>query len=220
MVVGIERFELSAFCSRSRRATRLRYIPNEPRVYKEDLKDQAGEGRFFKEIQAAGEAEIARMSDDMSQWLLSNVGIRNSFGFMQSPTQSRLTPLRLLLAALIFVVSMSWTSCTHVDGYQHLAWVGAAQHQHCSCDHDHEAKPQSGIECDAPHCHDQLIAAHEFAPSTQPVVIPASVFTSIAQVVIAPRPLVLPCEGRTFLGCTDPPPPHHLEFLSGIQQLI
>ena len=162
------------------------------------------------------------MSDDMSQWLLSNVEIRNSFGSMQSPTPSRLTPLRLFLAALIFVASMSWTSCTHADGYQHLAWVGAAQHQHCDCDHDHdqEAKIRSGMECDAPRCHDHLISVLEFTPGTQPVVIPALAFSTLDPIDVVPRPLAHICEGRTFLGCTDPPPPHHLEFLSGIQQLI
>jgi hypothetical protein len=154
---------------------------------------------------------------------LSKFKNRHRFAHMQSPTPSRLTPLRLLLAALVFVASMTWTSCTHGDGYQHLSWMGATEHSNCCCGHDHEeqAAPTEVIrECDSFDCQDQLIAAEEYTQNPSSLSAPSIAFIVSSPVSIVPPEDLVPNPNSSFFGCTDPPHSPHLRLLYGIQQLI
>ncbi|MEN9360712.1 MAG: hypothetical protein RL095_2247 [Verrucomicrobiota bacterium] len=145
---------------------------------------------------------------------------------MQSDSPSRLTPLRLLLAALVFVASMSWTSCTHEDGYQHLSWLGTSEvhadkDSCCCCEPSHESQSHSHETEDAcpPGCEDELIAAEEYAPGHHSINLGHVHFLPAAAAFILPEAFICLDEKRCHLGCADPPPAH-LEFLLSLQQLI
>lgn len=143
---------------------------------------------------------------------------------MNKIPSSRPTPLRLLLAALVFFASMSWTSCTHQDGYQHLSWMSHQAEPESSsdrcCDHQHSVHEDLPSQCEQSNCVDKLISGDEYTVNSSSPQLQPPLFT------LSSSPFVFLVdesglkEHACFLCCIDSPPHFHLSLISGVQQLI